>query len=502
MLRMALAIGTLAAVCRLDAQQPDLGMVPLRAACRYATTVGSPSERLLDAIRLANGGKNSFLGYSGWEPSLGCAAQLGRPFVALSVNTTTATSTSDGALWQGKGANGAASIEASREWRRLSLQLRPVMVFSQNLPYAARVRPASANDFRNEDWPNQIDLPFRFGDRPLAQVHFGESTVQIAARKVRGGISTASQSWGPARHYPLLVGTDGPGYPRIFLEGRELSTIGGRLTAHWQFGILEASRWSDLAAGQRSRLSSAFMASYTPKWLPVVTLGGGRFFHIRREPGAINFENAILPFTGILKSNSVDASVGGFNQLASAMLSVSPGAGVEVFGELLRDDHNSTLRDLIAEPDHASAYVIGIRRARRTSEMVELVTIEAANSRFSHVHRIRPQAPVLTHSSIAEGHTHLGQSIGSSVLPGGGGLVFAVERARDRVSTHGSIEIRQERQKEEGGTWDGRPSSTASIRLGRRFMRSNQTLGFAARYQIGIGVGSRSNLTVSTDWSP
>jgi hypothetical protein len=494
----------LCAIPVLVAQQPQRGLVPLQAVCRYAPTVGSPAERLSEVRALAEGKKTSFLATPATDVASegGCNARRGKPFVSVSFTSAGVVSEEDGAMWQGKGLNGAASVGLSRTWGRLQADIRPIFVFSQNLRFSALVRPSSETDFRNEDWPNMIDLPFRYGDRPFAQAFFGESKVQLNSKLVSGGISTASQRWGPARHYPLLVSSDGPGYPRMFVESRDISTVLGDFTSHWQVGFLEASHWSGLTVGQRSRVSSAFLGAYTPRWIPALTVGGARFFHVRREPGTLNLRHALLPFTGVLKTNSVDASVGGFNQLASAMFSLSPGAGVEVYGEFLRDDHNSDLRDLIGEPDHASAYVLGMRHSRIRRGVTEQLTLETLNSRFSHIHRVRQQAAVTTHSTITEGHTYRGQPIGSSALLDGGGMVVSLVRAAKRKATEASVELRRHHANGEGGTINGRPSESLSVRWGRLILADGHVFGVTGTYRLGFGPGSDSKFTLSTNWVP
>jgi len=107
---------------------------------------------------------------------------------------------------------------------------------------------------------------------------------------------------------------------------------------------------------------------------------------------------------------------------------VLPHSGFEVYGEYGRDDYNTDLRDFILEPDHIGGYTIGFRKvSRRRDGRLLAVRGEIQNLQFSQLAQGRGWAPFYTHSGVTQGHTQLGQVLGSDAGLGGAGGVVAVE---------------------------------------------------------------------------
>lgn len=374
--------------------------------------------------------------------------------------------------------------------------MQPIAIFSENRPFEPYA-PTAPGDFREPAWGVGIDLPYRFGSKPYAAVDAGESYARLDLRHLGLGVTTQSQHWGPAHFYPLVLGTEGAGYPRILAEGRQVPLWVGRGTAQWQVGVLEASPYADLPPGERSRISSAFMASISPRGMPGLELGGSRFFHARRTPGSLNWSNATLPFSGIVKSQSRDEAGGDLNQLASLFFRLAPPrAGVEAYGEFYREDHNANLRDLMGEPDHESAYMLGLRRAWGDNRSVSALTFERANGRISHLVRVRSQAPMYLHGNVAEGHTFRGQALGSAAVLGGGGTLFAWSRIATERSRDIILEIRSNAQAGEGGSWNGRHTGEYNLHFGEKRLVRGKLYGATLGLRRGYGFNSGTNLSI------
>src|SRR5262249_21842938 len=100
---------------------------------------------------------------------------------------------------------------------------------------------------------------------------------------------------------------------------------------------------------------------------------------------------------------------------------VFPGAGAEVYGEFYREDFSADIIDLITEPDHAAAYMFGFQRTWRLApQRMAVFRAEVLNSRVSHLNNVRAEAPFYLNSGIVQGHTQLGQVLGSAGMHGGG----------------------------------------------------------------------------------
>jgi len=489
--------------------------MPLATLCADDATAGSPVERTLLLGSLISPGRTSSLlrplrdatadgiadslrQHFGSTKDRSCGGMWTRPSLYLWYSSSAAHQDRDGAVWQGRGAT--ISLTGGIRVRKglVSLALRPLAFYSENRSFRPRPAPLGANDFRDPAWGGTIDVPYRFGDRSFGRIDPGESFARVQWRDAALGVTTASQHWGPAHFYPFMLGTEGPGYPRMFAEARQVSVGIGVATAHWQVGLLEASPYAGLAPGERSRIASAFIASFSPRPFPALELGAARFFHVRRTPGALNLSTATLPFSGLLKNQSRDVVVGGFNQLASAFFRLAPaGIGVETYGEFFREDHNANFRDLIAEPDHASGYTLGLRRTWNGASGLSSLTIEHANARISHLIRVRGQSPIYTHNPITEGHTYRGQPMGSSAMLGGGGTVLSWSLLRGERSLELAYERRAGAQNAEGGTWNGNTNGAHVFRFNQsRVVRGGGTYGFLVEAHAGFGDLGTSGVTV------
>lgn len=479
-LRSVIAITLIGCGSALGAQQPLWPAAPI-ASIGSDATIGSPSEHTTLILRL--------LGISA-PASEHRALRVTPIWVANWVNTARANPDRDGAVWQGRGLTASGTGGVVADWRFAALSLRPIVYVAQN----ARYLPATPNGgepptFANPFYNGSIDLPYRFGDGAIGRLMPGESWIRLGPRMAHVGFSTAGDRWGPAHAYPLVMSTEGPGYPRLFGAVRELPLYIGKASGRWDVGRLEGSPYAAHPPESRSRLATSLTATFAfggP--LEGLAVGASRFFHIRWEPGNVTWNNATLPFAGLLKqsnpTNEVENTAADYNQLASLYARIAPpNSGVEAYGELYREDHNQDFRDLAEEPDHESAYTIGLRRAWRSSESgVSAVTIESMNGRITHLMRVRGESPMYIHSIVSEGHTYLGQPLGSIAAFGGAGTYVAFDHVERDVATSVEAELRQTVQNREGGTYSGQ----LAARIGGRFARI-RTMGRSTRgWWVGV----------------
>jgi hypothetical protein len=500
----------------IHAQEPSLSSSPLSALCAELATAGSSVERdLLVAALLVDSTYSTLLRPLSGDDARGimlglarrtgamqtesqCDALLQPASAQLWYNATAARQDRDGGVWQGRGISAALSAGLRVRKGLFTLSLRPLGFASENKAYAPRPEPLTQDDLRYPFWGRFIDLPYRFGHGAYVRLLPGESFAQLAWKHASLGATTASQHWGPMHLYPLLIGTESQGYPRAFIEAREVAAGGIRLTGHWHVGVLEASPYTTLQPGDRSRVASAFTASVRAA---AFELGAGRFFHLRRTPGALNFTTATLPFSGLLKNRSTDTDLGGYNQLASLFFRVAPAAaGVEVYGEFLRDDHNANTRDLIGEPDQSSAYGVGVRRAWLGNGGLTAITLEYANARISHLTRVRTQVPIYTHDPLTEGHTYEGQALGSSAIVNGGGMTVQWSSIAQATSTDIAVAIEPAIQDGEGGTWNGGKSGSYMLRAGQSRSLPLGVFGIVVEVRLGYGEAGRGGAALGMTW--
>jgi hypothetical protein len=101
---------------------------------------------------------------------------------------------------------------------------------------------------------------------------------------------------------------------------------------------------------------------------------------------------------------------------------------LEAYGEFAREDYSNDIYDVISEPDHDSAYLIGIQRALRFgTDRLAVFKGEVLNSRVTRLSLVRSQAPFYVHGPIYQGHTERGQVLGAPGGFGGGATNVGVD---------------------------------------------------------------------------
>lgn len=515
-MRRALAAGALAAAALLPAfdsvaaQQPDSARTP--AAWPFvidlsAVTVGSPEEdRLLAAqlmgwlpagqtvIRAANpieldralrtaGGDTTFV------RAFGNGTRFERPLMRGWFTTQMPHAENQGQVWVGRGWTTALTAGLVDRAGPVSFSIRPVAFWSENRPFRPPLGvDATTGIYHFPDSIYGLDMQYRAWRHPVAQVEPGESWARIDTPILTVGYSFGAQVWGPGYLMPMMLGTNSGGFQHVFLgTPYPLPILIGRLSFRGIAARLDRSPYPNYSDGHVRRLGTGYVAAFQPRWYSGLEIGATRFFHQRWPELDASARAFLIPFEAITKE-----ALGAYrqntkeNQLASVFFRLRPPTGgAEVYGEYLRDDHNIDTRDLIQEPDHESAYLVGVRRGwmNTTRSSLTVLTVEVVNARMSHLVHVRKQAPIYVHGEVPEGHTQRGRLLGSSAVLGGGGHAIMVERY---VPDGGwKLVVRGERlaNDQEGGGWDGRYPGFHTVSFEKRLhWRANElSLGTSAR---------------------
>jgi hypothetical protein len=340
-----------------------------------------------------------------------------------------------------------------------------------------------------------IDAPQRFGDEAYARVDPGQSTLRLDARGFALGISTANQQWGPGSDFPILLGNNAGGFAHVFAgTSRPVNVWLGTLHGRMVWGSLRQTEWSPQPDGERRFLAAA-AATFSPRGARGLELGAARVFHRGWPAGGPAPDDLLLPFQGLFKgglsrSAREDLDSVAVNQLASVFFRwVHPRAGVELWGEYARDDHNYDLRDLVLEPDHLSAYSLGGRKVWRDGARIRTLRAEVLNARTTHLAQVRSQAPFFIHTGVRQGHTQRGQILGSPSAFTGLGSVVGFDQyvpgGRWGVAWTRSLRDTPAPPPGSSGTGDG-AEATHALQAERLFSRGkfDITAGGAAVYQL------------------
>ncbi len=427
-----------------------------------------------------------------------------RPGAALVFNSTLPEG--EQAAWFGRGVTGVVTGGAQVTARWLSLQLAPMVSWSQNQSFElAPNGQAGDGALRDARFPGNIDAPQRFGTSPFARVNAGASQIAIDTRPLSFGFSTTPLAWGPARDEPLVIGPNAGGFAHVYFASGEPWPVGiGHLHLKLVGGRLEQSDWSPRQTGDRSRFLSAAVATFQPRGVNGLELGVVRIAARIWRPGTATMKNLLRPISGILSDPANLLNAAEENGYASAFFrwAIRP-AGLEVYGEYGREDYAGNFRWLIQKPDDLGNLLIGAQRATQPSAgrlhvyRFELINAELSSNERGQRGLATPHPPYI-HGAVNQGLTVNGQILGSATAYGGAGW----RMARDAYTAAGRQSVVIERRLLRD--WlpvaagaDGRaPEVRYSVRFERlRFRDRNRELGGS----IGLGYTLNRNTIPGQD---
>ena len=404
------------------------------------------------------------------------------PTASVRANSTFPFGYNDGPIWAGKGITLAAQGGVALRRGPLSLTLAHMVFVAQNAAFQLEPNGQSGS-LAYADALNYtaIDSPQRFGKSAYGQLDPGQSTLRLDWHAFALGMSTANQYWGPATEFPIILGNNAAGFPHAFFGTAHpvnlwLLRVHGRIV----WGRLGQSAYSPDTAAAGIRYGTGLDLVLTSRLVPGLEFGVTRFSH-QPWPAGGPSRSELLHILRVGESAGA-VNVSSDNQLASAFFRwVLPHSGFEVYGEYGRDDYNLDLRDFIEEPDHVGGYTIGFRKAMlRPGRRLIAVRVELQNLQFSRLAGGRAWSPFYTHGVVAQGHTQLGQVLGSAAGVGGGGTVVAVESysPRGRWTWSWTRMLRQQR----GNFPSSGPGDPGGVDVQHAF--AVERLQFRGRYDL------------------
>jgi hypothetical protein len=266
------------------------------------------------------------------------------------------------------------------------------------------------------------------------------------------GLSTENLWWGPGVRNALLMTNSAAGMPHLFLgTSRPVDVWVGNLEAEVMWGRLTESRVFDQDPMNDRRLFEALTVSFSPGIAPGLTLGYVRVFVFPNESVSFHhyFDPLVQPlFKAFLKSGSDDGGRPD-NQLTSIFFRWAfPAAGLEIYAEFGRDDHAFNLIDLLEEPGHSSAYLLGLQKLFPAGP--RWVRFQAELAHTFEMPTLNPSrgTPVFyTHAPEVQGYTQRGQMLGAGIGPQADTQFLAVDwlRQHHRVGFFVERLVRHER---------------------------------------------------------
>jgi hypothetical protein len=268
----------------------------------------------------------------------------------------------------------------------------------------------------------------------------GRSALRFHVNKFPIGLSLSTESiwWGPGVFNSLMMSNNAPGFEHISLHTRsplktwignfEFQLISGNLQSEsaLPFENQQLNVFSSVfGRNPQDRYFNAINLTYSPRFLRGLSLGVNRMFQRYGGDGMKggSFMQDYIPVLSSIFKNSaggLDEDARARDQLINLFMRYSfPKANTEIYGEFGWNDHKYNIRDLTLNPDHAAAYLVGMRKIvplsnqRRVGIEFELTQLEPTNSDIA-----RPAGNWYVHGQIWEGYTNQNQIIGGGVTPG------------------------------------------------------------------------------------
>ncbi len=344
------------------------------------------------------------------------------PEIRLAWNSGLPFSINEGSLWAGRGLSSRVTAGVRASYGPLSLVLAPEAAYAQNSDFAFLGAEVPGPGRFIAPWHTDtlpIDLPLRFGEGSFTTVGAGQSSLTLRLGLLAAGAATESQWWGPGIRSGIVMSSNAPGLPHLFLRtSAPLRTGWGEVEAKWMLGRLSESEYFDSLASNDHRALSALAVTLRPAFEPGLTVGVARAVYAPSDGTGSTLSHAadVLARWGTPRRDGDEA----FGQLTSLFGRwVLPGQGAEFYGEWARHRLPGSVRDLLLRPNHTQGYTLGLQWARPLGPGgLARLQAEATNLEQSATARISPTGSFYVEGAIPQGYTHRGRVVGAAIGPG------------------------------------------------------------------------------------
>jgi hypothetical protein len=437
------------------AEPPAGGLQPYTALVR----IGSPQD---DSARVAQLTRDSSdAGYLLRSISLDLARRLPAdgsfylraiaPELRVVRNSAIPTSLNEGDLWAGRGIGGELLAGAHLAYGPVSLVVAPSLVYQQNEDFPLFQEPfASPDTSFSAPWYTGLtsaDLPLRFGEDPSTRVTPGESSLTVSVGPASVGIASEHQWWGPGIRNALVLSSNAPGFPHLFLNTRRpLTSRFGTVEAKWIVGVLTESSHFDTIPGNDFRSLSGLVVTYSPPGEPNVALGVSRAVYGPQSGGGLRPGRLAEVLTrwdmrGDVRFPEADASPSDFREQVSSIFGrwTLPADGLEVYAEWARQRLPGSISELFEQPNFSQAYTVGLQGSRQVGA-VDLLRAQVEFTDLEQTSRTRSDGIFYGSPAVVQGYTNEGRVLGAAIGPGSSSQWLALDylSPRWRVGVFGN----------------------------------------------------------------
>jgi hypothetical protein len=284
----------------------------------------------------------------------------------------------------------------------------------------------------------------------------GQSALRLHLGPLPFSISLSSENiwWGPGVFNSLMMSNNAPGFNHVRLHTNrpwktpigvfEFQVVSGYLKSrsNFPFENINLNTFESIygrSPSNEQRLFSGLNLAYSPVFFKTLSIGLNRMFQLyeRDIPTSGSFIDKYAPvLASAFFKNKTEGGTGlledakNRDQLINIFARLRfPSLHAEIYGEYGWNDYKYNLRDLTLNPDHASAYLLGLRKVfplstyRRMTVEAELTQMAPTNSDLA-----RPAGNWYVHWQVNEGYTHYNQIIGGGLGPGDNTATLRVSR--------------------------------------------------------------------------
>ncbi|WP_162417006.1 capsule assembly Wzi family protein [Cyclobacterium roseum] len=263
-----------------------------------------------------------------------------------------------------------------------NIDFQPEFIYVQNKSYFGF--PDDFPEIVNQDrflFYNHGDYPELFGEGPFYRFWWGQSKITFSLGPIETGLSTKSIWWGPGQWNSLTFSNNSQSFPHLTMKtATPINTFVGEFQSQLLLGRLNDSGFAPTQHDELNnkyfrnfsgdwRYLNALLISYSPKWIPGLSVGFTRTFQQYNENRDNSFRSIFPIFEAFQKKkffengNSVAYDNLAMDQQATVFgRFMSQKAKGEIYFEYGRRDHAYNFKEAILNPEHARAFIFGFKK--------------------------------------------------------------------------------------------------------------------------------------------
>jgi hypothetical protein len=312
-------------------------------------------------------------------------------------------------------------------------------------------------------------MPERFGEKSISKTLIGQSSIRLNFKGLSIGVSNENIWWGPSIRNSIMMSNHARGFKHItFNTTKPLKTKIGNF--EWQVisGRLESSGYlpagsdmqhagtniyvpkiNQLAETDDWRYLQGYTITYSPKWVPGLSLGFIRWVQmyaalVEEKYWWMEGNPTWFPaFQNLFRKNdkyeNYEAQT---NQAAGLFLRwLWKDSKAEIYVDFHHNDSKQNIRDLLLDSDHSRAVTAGLQKVFNIKNDDYLFSWEWTQMEQAATSLVRNAGSWYEHGWVYDGYTNEGEVLGSSIGPGSNSQYFALSRIRDTEKLGIALEI-------------------------------------------------------------